>query len=237
MHRFEGHWWSPDDRWLAYTRVDTAPVAESRRPEIAADRIEAVTQRYPYAGGTNAEVRLALVPVGEDGVPGDSEWVPWDTDGYAYLARVAFAPGGSLLLQLQTRDQTVLAATRYEPGEGRFRPLFEETADTWVNLHDNLVFTGDGDAFLWTSERGRECRPVPVRRGTRPCTDRARPRRPDRRTARRRGRRHRVARRPHRATRLPRRALTVARPGRRRPSRKETAGTTRSWGGAPDCAW
>ncbi len=154
MHRFEGHWWSPDDRWLAYARVDTVPVAESRRPEIAADRIEAVTQRYPYAGGANAEVRLALVPVGEDGVPGDSEWVPWDADGHAYLARVAFAPGGSLLLQLQTRDQTVLAATRYEPGEGRLVPLFEESADTWVNLHDNLVFTGDGDAFLWTSERG-----------------------------------------------------------------------------------
>ena len=154
MHRFEGHWWSPDDRWLAYTRVDTAPVAESRRPEIAADRIEAVTQRYPYAGGTNAEVRLALVPVGEDGVPGDPEWAPWDADDHAYLARVAFAPGGSLLLQLQTRDQTVLAATRYEPGEGRLTPLFEESADTWVNLHDNLVFTGDGDAFLWTSERG-----------------------------------------------------------------------------------
>ena len=154
MHRFAGHWWSPDDRLLAYTRVDEAPVAESRRPEIAADRIEAVTQRYPYAGATNAEVRLALVPVGEDGVPGKPEWVPWDADGHAYLARVAFSPGGSLLLQLQTRDQTVLAVTRYKPGDGRLQPLFEEVADTWVNLHDNVVFTGEGDAFLWTSERG-----------------------------------------------------------------------------------
>lgn len=154
MHRFEGHWWAPDDRLLAYTRVDEAPVPESRRPEIAADRIEAVTQRYPYAGGTNAEVRLALVPIDEDGVPGGPEWVPWDAAGHAYLARVAFAPGGSLVLQLQTRDQATLAVTRYERGDKRLRPLFEETADTWVNLHDNLVFTGDGDAFLWTSERG-----------------------------------------------------------------------------------
>ena len=153
MHRFEGHWWSPDDRLLAYTRVDEAPVAESRRPEIAAERIDAVVQRYPYAGEKNAEVRLALVPVGADGIPGDPEWVPWDADGHAYLARVAFAPGGSLLLQRQTRDQTVLAVGRYERDSKRVRPLFEETADTWVNLHDNLVFTGDGDTFLWTSER------------------------------------------------------------------------------------
>lgn len=154
MHRFAGHWWSSDDRLLAYTRVDESPVAESRRPEIAADRIEAVTQRYPYAGGANAEVRLALVPIGADGIPGDPEWVPWDAAGHAYLARVAFAPAGSLVLQLQTRDQATLAVTRYEPGDERLQPLFEETADTWVNLHDNLVFTGDGDAFLWTSERG-----------------------------------------------------------------------------------
>lgn len=153
MHRFAGHWWSSDDRLLAYARVDEARVAESRRPQIAADRIEAVTQRYPYAGGTNAEVRLALVPVSEDGAPGDPEWVPWDVDGHAYLARVDFAPGGSLLLQLQTRDQTVLAVTRYDRGDGRPQPLFAEVADTWVNLHDNLMFTGDGDAFLWTSER------------------------------------------------------------------------------------
>ncbi len=154
MHRFEGHWWSPDDRLFAYTRVDEAPVAESRRPEIAADRIEAVTQRYPHAGDTNADVRLALVPIGEDGTPGEPEWVPWDAGGDAYLARVAFAPGGSLVLQTQTRDQAVLAVTRYERGDERVRPLFEETADTWVNLHDNLVFAGDGEAFLWTSERG-----------------------------------------------------------------------------------
>ena len=154
MHRFDGHWWSPDDRLLAYTRVDEAPVVESRRPEIAADRINAIVQRYPYAGETNAEVRLALMPVGADGTPGEPEWVPWDADGHAYLARVAFAPGGSLVLQTQTRDQTVLSVTRYEQGQGHVRPLFEERADTWINLHDNLVFTGNGDAFLWTSERG-----------------------------------------------------------------------------------
>lgn len=154
MHRFEGHWWSPNDRLLAYTRVDEAPVAESRRPQIAADRLDAIAQRYPYAGETNAEVRLALVPIGADGTPGEPEWVPWDADGHAYLARAAFAPGGSLVLQLQTRDQTVLAVSRYEQGDERVQPLFEETADTWVNLQDNLVFTGDGDAFLWTSERG-----------------------------------------------------------------------------------
>ena len=154
MHRFEGHWWAPDDRLLAYTRVDEAPVAESRRPEFSTDRIDAIAQRYPWAGETNAEVRLALVPIGADGTPGEPEWVPWAADGHAYLARVAFAPGGSLVLQLQTRDQAVLVVARYERGDDRVRPLFEETADTWVNLHDNLVFSGDGDAFLWTSERG-----------------------------------------------------------------------------------
>ena len=153
MHRFEGHWWSPDDRFLAYTRVDATPVPESRRPELAADGIDAVTQRYPYAGGPNATVRLALIPIGADGTPGDPRWIPWDADGHAYLARVAFAPSGNLVLQRQTRDQASLALTLYDTAAGTLRTLFEESAATWVNLHDNLVFTGEADTFVWTSER------------------------------------------------------------------------------------
>ncbi len=153
MHRFEGHWWSADDRYLAYTRADESPIPESRRPELAADRFDAVPQRYPFAGGTNAEVRLALVPVADDGRVGPPAWIPWDADGHAYLARVAFAPGNDVVLQAQTRDQRSLAVMRYEPTSGSLGRLFEETSETWVNLHDNLVFTGRGDAFLWTSER------------------------------------------------------------------------------------
>ena len=153
MHRFEGHWWSADDRHLAYTRVDESPIPESRRPELAADRFDAVPQRYPFAGGANAEVRLALVPVADDGRVGPPAWIPWDAEGHAYLARVAFAPGGDVILQAQKRDQRSLAVMRYEPPSASLGRLFEETSETWVNLHDNLVFTGRGDAFLWTSER------------------------------------------------------------------------------------
>ena len=75
MHRFEGHWWSPDEPRLAYTRVDVADIPESYRSEIAADRIETVAQRYPFAGGENAEVRLAVVGM-DDGEPGEpSGWI------------------------------------------------------------------------------------------------------------------------------------------------------------------
>ena len=153
MHRFEGHWWSPDDRCLAYTRVDVADIPESYRSEIAADRIETVAQRYPFAGGENAEVRLAVVGMA-DGEPGEPEWLDWRGDGDAYLARVAFTPASRLLVQVQTRDQRRLTVKRRDPASGDWSTLFEERSDTWVNVHDNLVFTGDGDTFLWTSERG-----------------------------------------------------------------------------------
>ncbi len=153
MHRFEGHWWSPDDRCLAYTRVDVADIPESYRSEIAADRIETVAQRYPFAGGENAEVRLAVVDM-DDGEPGEPEWLDWRGDGDAYLPRVAFTPTSGLLVQVQTRDQRRLTVKRRDTASGDWSTLFEERSDTWVNLHDNLVFTGDGDTFLWTSERG-----------------------------------------------------------------------------------
>ena len=159
MHRFEGHWWSPDDRYLAHARVDESPIPESRRPEFSARGLDALPQRYPFAGEANAEVRLAVVRIVDGGVVGEPAWIPWDAQGHGYLARAAFAPGGDLILQVQARDQVSLSVMGYEPDGGALERLFDETAETWINLHDNLVFTpenltGEGDAFLWTSERG-----------------------------------------------------------------------------------
>ena len=154
MHRFAGHWWAHDDRRLAFTRVDTAAIAESRRFEVHGDRLEVVRQRYPHAGGANAEVRLLVLDIALDGAPGRCQELDWRDGGFEYLARVAFAPSGALIAQVQSRDQRHLAVKRWAADGRRPAILLEETHDTWVNLHDNLTFIGAEDAFVWTSERG-----------------------------------------------------------------------------------
>ena len=146
MARFNGHWWAPDEGAVAFARVDVAGIPETHRHEVDARGIRVVAQRYPYAGGANAEVRLGLIePAG-----GPPRWLDWALAEDDYLARVDFAPDGALHVQAQSRDQKRLALRRFADGE--WREVLTETSATWVNLHDNLRLLADG-RVLWTSER------------------------------------------------------------------------------------
>ena len=146
MHRFDGHWWSPDEQHLAFVRVDTSPVPETHRHEIDDSGIRVVPQRYPFAGGPNVEACLGIVSV----ATGNVTWLDWSVVPDDYLARVAFTPGGALFVQAQSRDQRRLALRLY--AFGVWQEVFTETATSWINLHDNLKFLPDR-RFLWTSER------------------------------------------------------------------------------------
>ncbi len=145
MHRFEGYWWSADEAKLAFTRVDVAPIAESQRYEIDAEQFNVVTQRYPYAGAANADVTLWLY----DLATGKAEPIDWRIESDDYLARVGFTPEGNLWAQSQSRSQQRLTARSWV--NGSWETMFEERADTWINLTDNLFFDG---GVVRTSERG-----------------------------------------------------------------------------------
>ena len=145
MHRFDGHWWSPDDRVIVYTRVDVSPVAPIRR--FDATGLQTVRQRYPFAGAANPTVDLAR----HDLVSGDTVPLAWRDEPDDYLARVAFAKG-DLILQVQNRAQNRLRIKLVPQHRSRARPLFEETSATWINLNDNFTALGEAD-YLWTSER------------------------------------------------------------------------------------
>ncbi len=146
MARFDGHWWAPDERTLAFARVDLAAIPEIHRHEVDARGIRVVPQRYPHAGGPNAEVRLGMIAT----AGGEPRWLDWALAEDDYLARVDFAPDGALHVQAQSRDQKRLALRRFADGE--WREVLTETSATWVNLHNNLRLLERGRK-LWTSER------------------------------------------------------------------------------------
>lgn len=66
MARTTGYWWSPDEKRIAFTRVDESPVPEVERFEIYADRTTVVRQRYPAAGMPNANIQLFVVSIGRE---------------------------------------------------------------------------------------------------------------------------------------------------------------------------
>jgi dipeptidyl-peptidase-4 len=154
MDRSTGYWWSPDEKRIAYTKVDESPVTEVDRFEIYADGVKVVKQRYPVAGARNALVQLFVQtpdPAGAGSIPVQ---VDLGTNTDIYLARVNWLPNsGALAVQRQSRDQKTLTLLKADPATGTSRELLTEHSDTWVDLHEELTFLDHSPRFIWASSR------------------------------------------------------------------------------------
>ena len=156
MGRRTGYWWSPDDRRIAYTRVDESPVMEVERFEIKADSVKVVTQRYPAAGTPNARVQLYVTELDSVALDGSDSSVEIDLgeDSDFYLARVDWFPDGDrLAVQKQNRDQKILTLLAVDAESGSTHELLQEHAAAWVDLHDELLFLENSPRFIWASSR------------------------------------------------------------------------------------
>jgi dipeptidyl-peptidase-4 len=150
MSRFQGYWWSPDSRSIAYqksdlSQVETLHISDATHPEQAPQAF-----RYPRVGGANAEVTLGVFELES----GRSTWVQWDRSEYPYLAAVSWQKHAPLTLVVQNRAQTeelVLAAA----ANGATRRLLSERDPAWLNLDASgpPYWAPDGQSFLWSSER------------------------------------------------------------------------------------
>ncbi len=149
FNRFSGYWFSPKDRYVAYTRTDETDVPIIPRPEINADGVTVVEQRYPRAGANNARIELFVRDLSGDGV------APVDIgdDPDIYLVRVDWAKDGeSLFVQIVSRDQKRLDLLRVNPTTGESATILTERANAWINAHEDFRALKSGE-FLWKSER------------------------------------------------------------------------------------
>jgi dipeptidyl-peptidase-4 len=150
MDRSTGYWWSPDERHIAFARVDESPVKESRRFEISADNVETFPQRYPTAGGPNVLIRLGVSDIHTGAVT----WIDLGSDPDIYLARVNWLPDGrTLAVQRESRDQRRLDLLFANVETGESRVVLTETSATWIDLNDELSFLHHSKEFVWASAR------------------------------------------------------------------------------------
>jgi dipeptidyl-peptidase 4 len=150
MDRNTGYWWAPDDRHIAFARVDETPVKISERFEIAADNVATFAQRYPTAGGPNVLVRLGVTDV-QSGVV---TWIDLGSDTDIYLARVNWLPDGkTLAIQRESRDQRRLDLLFADVETGRSRVVLTETSKFWIDLNNELSFLTHSREFIWASSR------------------------------------------------------------------------------------
>jgi dipeptidyl-peptidase-4 len=150
MERSTGYWWAPDERHIAFARVDESPIKETQRFEISADNVETFPQRYPAAGGPNVLIRLGVSDVHTGAVT----WIDLGSDPDIYLARVNWLPDGkTLAVQRESRDQRKLDLLFADIETGESRVVLTETSATWIDLNDELSFLHHSREFVWASSR------------------------------------------------------------------------------------
>ncbi len=162
MGRHHGYWWSKDASKIAFVEVDERHIPVYRIEHQGKDAPFHEDHGYPFAGTENAKVRLGIV--GRNG--GTPTWLDLNATGIAgdrnptdlYLARVHWMPDGTLLAEVENREQTALHLIRYD-ATGKATKVLEETTDVWINLHggfralDEMADASLNGGFLWMSER------------------------------------------------------------------------------------
>ena len=148
MDRDTGYWWSPDERYIAMTRVDESPVDIVPRFEITGAGATMVEQRYPRAGRPNAVVELYV----RDLQGGGRVKVDLGSNTDIYLARVDWAGDGkTLYVQRHSRDQKTLDLLSVDPTTGASRVILSQKAEAWVDLNNDFRVLADG-RFIWSNE-------------------------------------------------------------------------------------
>lgn len=133
MRRLRGHWWSPDGRLLAATRVDERRVRTWYVSEPTDPAAPPRAVRYPQAGTEDAEVRLFVFEV----ATGARVEVEWDRAAFPYLARVLWEEPGPLTLLVQTRDQRRVRLLEADHEAGTTSVLAELEDEAWFELPED----------------------------------------------------------------------------------------------------
>ena len=150
MGRMTGYWWSPDEKNIAFIRVDESSISTTIRNETYAEEIKLVTQRYPFTGTNNVKVQLAYVDIKGK----KTRFIDTGDQQDFYLPRVKWLPYGEhLSYQWQSRDQKTLSLNIYTLASKKQAKVITEKAKHWLNLHDDLYFLNDNKSFIWASER------------------------------------------------------------------------------------
>ena len=154
-------WWSTDSRQLAFAHVDEQEVPPYAIPHLGGDRVALEEQRYPLAGGANAQVSLRVASVGgsreaanPDGGHGavelDLGMAPDD-----YLARVVgFIPAGGWLVAVLPRAQRSLRWLRADGAGGVQQLWVEESTPGRRHPDDDTRVLADGRILRSTERSG-----------------------------------------------------------------------------------
>lgn len=148
LGRSTGYWWSPDEARLAYTQIDESDIAIETRIDFGADGVKTISQRYPFAGTSNAAVKLGIVPR----TGGQTVWADLGPDPDIYLTRTAWSHDGQTVYAgLLSRDHKSHKILSINADTGASNLLYEETSPTWINIRSGFKAL-DAGGLMFSSE-------------------------------------------------------------------------------------
>lgn len=165
LDRSTGYWLSPNASKIAYTQIDESEIEIENRIEFGPGGVENIAQRYPFTGGPNAQVKLAITGR-EDG---ETIWADLGEDKDIYLTRVIWSPqGDALYAGLLSRDHKTHRFLKIDPSTGASTPFYTETSKTWINVGTDIKMLSDG-TLLWSSEQSGKRRIYRLAEGRSPA--------------------------------------------------------------------
>ncbi len=142
--------WSPNGDRIAFYRFDETDVKQFTMETWGELYPQEVRFKYPKAGEENAIVSIHVfdIPTGEIITMDIGE------ESDQYIPRINWTRNNNLLAirrmnRLQNQEELLFA----DVTNGQTEVILTEESDTWLDVHDDLMFLNNGKQFITTSAR------------------------------------------------------------------------------------
>jgi dipeptidase D len=144
--------WSPDGNWIIHLRLDESEVQDHFVTDYQPVPPTLSYTRYPVAGTANPQATVHVIALDS----GESTQVELPEDTEYVMPFFSWFPDSQEALYLsENRAHTDLELRAWNPTTRIGRTILQETDSYWINENSYAapVFLGDGNQFLWLSER------------------------------------------------------------------------------------
>ena len=143
-------WWNADGSKIAFLRFDETDVKEYSMTLYKGLYTSPYNFKYPKAGDANSSISLHIYELKSD----KTTQVDIGTETDIYIPRVQWTNDPSILSyqrmnRLQSQNELFFWNCEIEKNQ----LILSETAETYVDVHNDLTFLSNNKGFIWTSER------------------------------------------------------------------------------------
>ncbi|MEI6586589.1 MAG: S9 family peptidase, partial [Sediminibacterium sp.] len=148
----DGFRWSSDSKEIAYWQSNTKGVGTFYLiNNVDSNYSKPIPLPYPKVGTANSAVKLGVVSTNG----GKTRWLnlPGDPRNN-YIARMDYVPGkNELIIQQLNRLQNTNRVWIANTNTLALNNIYTDTDEAFLNIHDNIVWLENSNAFTWTSEK------------------------------------------------------------------------------------